>query len=455
MILQTLSLLMSLAVAPVLAAQLQQAPPVPHPDTAGIAGWYEDSPNKVLVVWGPTGGYRLLDFAAAHFHRLEAVATDRYRIVGGGDWENALADFKRDRSGRTVTLRLTREALGPLRLERAENFPFDLEEVRFSSGATELAGLLMMPRVRKWVGRTGRPLREVPVALPGVVFIHGSGDSDRDNVWAFTIAQRLASAGFATLLPDKRGSGASGGDWRTTGLDGLAQDALAAVALLRDDRRVDASRVGLVGLSQGGVVAPLAATRSAAVAFVVSISAAPIPLLEQIRHETLQDLIRNGVSAVGIDAVSAVGELGFAHARGLSDLSWSAYAAAYAELTAGPFAAAAGALPATREDWRWAWLHTVGDVDPLPAWRALAVQPPALAIFGELDEHDNVPVRRSVALLHDALRPDLHPDHAVRVFPGLGHALIDPAQGWVSRDVLDYLETWLLDAVAGPDPGPS
>ena len=404
----------------------------------------------MLVVWGPTGGYRLLDFDGVHFHRLEATGPDRYRTVGSGSWENASITVERDREGRSLALGLSVNGAPPTRMPRARESPFDMEEVRYRNGATELAGLLMIPRVRKLVGKTGGTLREVPLALPGAVFIQGSGDSDRDNVWAFTFAQHLARAGVVTLFPDKRGSGASGGDWRAASLEDLGDDALAAVSLLRGDRRVDPSRVGLVGLSQGGVVAPLAAVRSKDVAYVVAVSAGAVTLYDQMRHEMVQDLRREGVPADGISAIAAVGELATAYARTSTDSTWATYAAALAALKEGPWAPAAAELPGSRDDWHWSWWRKVGDVDPLWAWRRL--ERPALAVFGELDETDNVPMKESVRRLRDALEPEKNPRIAIRVFPGVGHTLADAKRGWVSREILSYLSEWVLDAVGGINP---
>ena len=75
-----------------------------------------------------------------------------------------------------------------------------------------LAGVLLMP----------------PGAgpFPGAVIIQGSGDSDRTNFWARSIAQVLANGGIATLLPDKRGTGLSEGDWSCASFETLARDAL-------------------------------------------------------------------------------------------------------------------------------------------------------------------------------------------------------------------------------------
>ncbi|HEX9764667.1 MAG TPA: alpha/beta fold hydrolase, partial [Candidatus Acidoferrales bacterium] len=111
-------------------------------------------------------------------------------------------------------------------------------EAEFTSGDVSLAGVLLIPAGQR--------------NLPGVVIIHGSGASDRSNAWAAGFATGLAERGFAVLLPDKRGSGRSGGDWRTADFEALADDAIAGVKRLQQEETVDPRRVGVLGLSQGG-----------------------------------------------------------------------------------------------------------------------------------------------------------------------------------------------------------
>lgn len=138
----------------------------------------------------------------------------------------------------------------------------DERVVTFSNAATVLAGSVLLPP-----HRTGK--------APGIVFLHGSGAEGR---WASRyVATRFARAGFAALIWDKRGVGKSQGDWKTTSLDDFVADAGAAIEKLRSMREVDPDRVGILGHSQGGTLAPLVATRSAHVAFIIGSSASGLP----------------------------------------------------------------------------------------------------------------------------------------------------------------------------------
>ncbi len=146
-------------------------------------------------------------------------------------------------------------------------FPYDVDEIEFvNPGANiKLAGTLTIPR------SDGEPQ-----AWPAVVLISGSGPQDRDETIAdhkpfWVIADYLTRHGIAVLRFDDRGVGDSEGDFDTaTSLD-FASDVSAAVAFLRSDARIDSTKIGLCGHSEGGLIAPLVA-RDEDVAFVVMLA---------------------------------------------------------------------------------------------------------------------------------------------------------------------------------------
>jgi pimeloyl-ACP methyl ester carboxylesterase len=106
--------------------------------------------------------------------------------------------------------------------------------------------------------------------------VHSSGNQSRNGPVAYfrLIANLLATNGITTLVYDKRGVGSSTGSWPTATFDDLAGDLRAAVAALRSAPGVDRDRVGLWSLSQGGWVAPLAASEDKQIAFLLLVSAA-------------------------------------------------------------------------------------------------------------------------------------------------------------------------------------
>ncbi|MEJ5171663.1 MAG: alpha/beta fold hydrolase, partial [Fimbriimonadales bacterium] len=150
-------------------------------------------------------------------------------------------------------------------------FPYDVEEVEFDNPealGVRLAGTLAKPKG--------------PGPFPCVVMISGSGPQDRDEtlfdhkpfaVWA----DALARAGVASLRYDDRGVGKSKGLFSTATTDDFASDARAAVRYLLSQTDVDPKRIGLMGHSEGGLIAPMAAADNPDVAFVVLLAGTAVP----------------------------------------------------------------------------------------------------------------------------------------------------------------------------------
>jgi alpha-beta hydrolase superfamily lysophospholipase len=151
------------------------------------------------------------------------------------------------------------------------------EEVSFTQGDVTLRGTLYLPR--RGDGH------------PGLVLIHGSGVQPRDESRFY--ARQYARRGVAALAYDKRGSGASSGNAGTATYQELAADVVRAIALLRRHPRIDPTRVGIWGLSEGEWVAPLAAQQSDP-AFLVLVSASALTPAEQVRHEVGANVRRAG-----------------------------------------------------------------------------------------------------------------------------------------------------------------
>ena len=132
-----------------------------------------------------------------------------------------------------------------------------LEEVQFTSHGATLSGSIA------W------PVNLQPKAA--VVFIHGSGKQSRDP----GLARRFAEAGIVALVYDKRGVGKSGGTYEgdrnvsEQNLLLLADDASAALDLLRGQPALKGLPVGFTGISQAGWIAPLAAQRNGKSDFLV------------------------------------------------------------------------------------------------------------------------------------------------------------------------------------------
>ena len=282
-----------------------------------------------------------------------------------------------------LPLALPQEQRAPLDGPELADFRYD--EVSFSNDGLALAGLLFLP--------------DGDGPHPAAIFIHGSGTSSRDNPWYLTFLQHLQDNGIAVLLPDQRGSEASEGDWRDTSFEVLATDTIAAYDFVVGLPAIDQQRVGLIGFSQGGWIAPVAASDLPDLAFLVSVAGAGVTTEEQLRFEEVNNIIEVGTF---------------------------------------PFVArliARFTVPSIME--RETWRATAG-FDPIPCWERFDI--PAFAALGGGDT--NVPVEASIARFET-----VSPAIEVVTYPDGGHGITDPATGRVQDALLDDLLEFIRSAM--------
>lgn len=242
-----------------------------------------------------TGAYRLADGRVIDVSPAEG-ADLRWRLEDGqsgllsasNNWRSTRGWTGKE-DGKTVSFggcadgRLT-FAVGDGEPVEGHKIRFVTREVSFKSGGEELFGRLVLPE------------GENPV--PIVVAVHGS---ERDAASIFNFRQRLLPAsGVGVFVYDKRGTGRSGGEY-TQDFEILAEDAANAVRAARQLAGARTGRVGLEGTSQGGWVAPLAATKTQVDFVIVDYGLADSPLSEN-RDEALQDLEAAGFTDPAIRA---------------------------------------------------------------------------------------------------------------------------------------------------------
>jgi pimeloyl-ACP methyl ester carboxylesterase len=189
------------------------------------------------------------------------------------------ADIWTDEAGRMIRFSVPAQSLEVVREDVASVASRSVaisrandEAVKIPGNGFVLAGTLSRPAQPRASG----------VRLPAVVLVGGSGPMDRDGL-AFgipvlgQIADAIADAGFIVLRYDKRGIGQSGGRPESAGLADYAEDARAAVRLLADRKDVDPKRIALIGHSEGGMVALIAASKDKRIAAVGLLEAYGVP----------------------------------------------------------------------------------------------------------------------------------------------------------------------------------
>jgi len=133
------------------------------------------------------------------------------------------------------------------------------EEKEFQNGDVHLRGTLYLP--------------SGPKPFPAVIALHSASSATQDLPLYQHLKDLLPALGYAVFIYDRRGSGKSTGKRAGTDFNTLADDGLAALRMLAADKRINAQKIGFWGLSQGGWLSVLAASRSQQVAFAISISA--------------------------------------------------------------------------------------------------------------------------------------------------------------------------------------
>ena len=149
-------------------------------------------------------------------------------------------------------------------------FPYKIENLTYQNETAKikLAGTLTLPQ------------GEGP--FPAVILISGSGAQDRDETIFehrpfHVLADALTRRGIAVLRVDDRGVGGSTGSVATSTSDEFAGDVMAGIAILKSRSDIDPHKIGLIGHSEGGIIAPIVAARSNDVAFIVLLAGTGLP----------------------------------------------------------------------------------------------------------------------------------------------------------------------------------
>jgi pimeloyl-ACP methyl ester carboxylesterase len=317
------------------------------------------------------------------------------------------------------------------------------EEAQFRHGSHRLVGDLVLP-----------PVEWAPGPVPAVVMVPGSGPvSGRQARDWEDIGARLATVGVAWFGYDKPGCGASTGDWTRMDFTDRAEETLAAVDLLASRPDIDASRIGLLGGSQGGWVAPLAASRRKSLATFGEES------LSASRGESIAAIALispPGVSVADCEEyqVGAEGEHEGYSPNEIEE-AMRLYRRVLHRLRAGDSAekvisdetpllgTRVAELAEISSVTELEFFARIADYDPLPA--LTAVRCPVLAIYGENDVH--VPAKRSAAIFEETLSRAGHDAYTIVMFPGADHRILvpDPDGGPHRRapGLFELIVSWL------------
>jgi uncharacterized protein len=406
-------------------------------------GVYRWEPNAFvyLQMWNEFSGFdkpsQLVAFDESGDVRV-LYPTDRDQFFAGpgaavpASVESRI-EFQRDAAGKIASLTWSREGT-PARTATRVDIE-RREDVRFSNGDVQLAGTLISPIT--------------PGPHPAVILVHASGAEDREYLLPF--ARFLIRHGMAVLGYDKRGVGASTGDWNRASFDDLAGDVVAAFEYLRTRSDIQRAQIGMLGWSQAGWVMPLAAVKAKDLAFLISISGAGVSGTETTIDQARNEMVANGMRPQMIDQIVELMRLQYEYLR--TGRGWDQYLALRERLVA-RIGSPPDAFPATQDHPYLQFIRPLIMYDPGPTIRQL--QLPVLALFGELD--NNVMAEKNRAAWEAALKASGHRDYTLRILPKANHALLEAKVGnnaemrSLQRFVPGYSEVvlaWLSKRISG------
>lgn len=322
-------------------------------------------------------------------------------------------------------------------------YPYRTEDVTFDgAGGVKLAGTLTMPE-------SGAP-------FAAVILVAGSGPQDRDETIFghkpfLVLADYLTRHGIAVLRSDKRGIGQSTGDIRTATSEDFASDVESAITYLKTRPEIDPKKIGLLGHSEGGLIAPMVAAKDHSVAFIVlmagtglrgdEILMAQRRLIAEAMDATADQIATGGaLQRKVIDAAVQPGSAEDARVRVRAILA-----------EAKPQAAAA-ALDAQAAMVTSPWFRFFLTYDPAPVLKQ--VRCPVLALNGSKDLQ--VPPKEDLAAIKAATAGN--PDVTTVELPGLNHLFQTAKSGapaeygdieeTIAPIALDTVTTWIETHVA-------
>ncbi|MDH3225032.1 MAG: alpha/beta fold hydrolase, partial [Gemmatimonadota bacterium] len=326
--------------------------------------------------------------------------------------------------------------------------PYHVEDVAFDNddGGHRLAGTFTRP--------------EGDGPHPAVILISGSGPQDRNEALVghrpfLVLSDHLTRAGIAVLRFDDRGVGESTGDFATATSFDFASDVLAAVRYLTGRPDVDRDHIGLAGHSEGGLIAPIVATQTSDVAYIVLMAGPGVNGERILQAQSALISRATGLSEERIEVNAGYATRMYAVLK--SDLSSDDAMTALREIAeeqmAGASAeelAASGITDENRDQVLQAqlgalnspWFRSFLTYEPGETLEKVSV--PVLAINGEKDLQ--VPYEENLREIEEALLRGGNTHYQIHAFPGLNH-LFQQAETGHPQEYGSIEETWAPEAM--------
>ena len=375
------------------------------------------------------------------------------------DGSEIIGELKQGTVAFPVTFKRTQQLPTLARAQDPQKpYPYGEEEVGYENTAdkVKLAGTLTLPPSK--------------VPVPAVILITGSGAQDRNETIMghrpfLVLADHLTRCGIAVLRVDDRGMGGSSKGAATATSENYAEDVLAGIAYLKTRKEINPNQIGLIGHSEGGVIAPIAAAKSRDVAFIVMMAGmgqtgrdailmqndlltraagAPTDLTMKIRKifEQLFDILK-------VEKDNTIAER---RMRAVIDVEL----ATMTDEQKKSFASVQRTMNAQMPMYLSSWFRYFLLIDP--ALYLEKVNVPVLALVGEKDLQ--VPPKENLELIEAALKKGGNKKYTLVLLPGLNHLFQSSKTGLpseygtieetISPTALQAMSDWILKQTQQP-----
>jgi pimeloyl-ACP methyl ester carboxylesterase len=388
----------------------------------------KDMPVSSIAQTGMVLKFEMQRIGGAYVGRLNA---DGSELSGNWHQSDATLPLVFRRTDKPPALSRPQEPKKP--------YPYSEVEVTYENkpGGAKLAGTLTLP---SGFG-----------PFPAVLLITGSGQQDRDEAIMghrpfLVLADHLTRKGIAVLRVDDRGVGGSTGEVKTATTEDFAGDVLAGVEFLKNrGKPIDPHKIGLIGHSEGGTIAPMAATRSSDVAFIVMMAGTGVP-----GDEILMAQVAGLSKAAGVPAAAIAKNLDLE--RQILDIvkQESDPKAREARLREWKDKSAPQMPDAQVQAVMTPWMRFFVTFDPATALRKVAC--PVLALNGERDLQ--VPPDLNLPAIDKALKAGGNHDYQIVKLPKLNHLFQTSQTGamdeyarieeTIAPGALETMSTWIL-----------
>jgi pimeloyl-ACP methyl ester carboxylesterase len=356
-----------------------------------------------------------------------------------------------------------KRTLGEISTRRRQDpqkpYPYNEQEVSYKNvkDDVKLAGTLTLPRAES--NSNGK--------FPAVLLITGSGSQDRDETMLghrpfLVLADYLTRRGIAVLRVDDRGVGGSDAGSRSATTENYVGDVLTGVEYLKSRKEINSKEIGLIGHSEGGIIAPVAAVRSNDVAFIVMLAGSgqagddlivtQIALLDKASGadaETIAravDLQKSLVAIIKSEpddklAAQKINEMLAARQSKMNEQELQLFTPVAANIKA--------QMPLLLS----AWYRYFLSYNPRPTLEKVKI--PVLALDGDNDVQ--VAPKINLDLIAAALKNGGNKDYTIKSFPKLNHLFQTSVTGspseysqieeTIAPQVLETISDWILRRV--------